>query len=435
MTHFSDHGPINSLLEKIADDIRVAGETCPSLNRRELVDTLLAKVIARVRGFAEAQWADLNEQVKIGLALSSEKEVDRLFEMIVDEARRCCNADGGTLYIKNSDNGALDFVIAQNDSLKIRMGGSGDRICWPAVPLVDGEGNENHRNVSAHCALVGEAINIADVYEAPGFDFNGTKEFDSRTGYRSRSMLVMPLRDHEEEVVGVLQLLNAKDRLSGEVGPFGAEDVARGMSLASQAAIALTKMRLLRELENLLFAFLQTIAHAIDEKSPYTSGHIVRVAEITEQLIEAVNGTEQGGLADVVFNEQELAEIRMAAWLHDVGKITTPEHIIDKATKLETIHDRIELVRYRVEILKRDAEIHRLRKALAATGGDEALPEVPDQSVLDEHLAFLEKVNVGGEFLSDASIERVKSLAGMMLTVGGREIPLLNDEEIMNLVV
>jgi len=429
MDRFCNHASFNELLAGIADEIRAV------VVQRDVADALADKVLGEVRIFFAEQVSHLDQLVKIGRALSAEKDIGRLFEMIVSEAQRYCNADGGTLYIRNDARDALDFVVVRNDTLGVRMGGGGDRITWPAVPLRGGEGKENHRNVSAHCALVGKAVNIADVYCAEGFDFDGTKEYDAKSGYRSRSMLLVPLRDHEDEVVGVLQLLNAKDRKSGRVGPFPEEDVGRVMSLASQAAIALTKMRLIGELENLLMSFLQVIAHAIDEKSPYTSGHILRVAELTEQLVELVNGADEGRLADVCFCEQEVAEIRMAAWMHDIGKITTPEHVIDKGTKLETIHDRIELVRHRVEILKRDAEIHRLRTALAKAGGADTLAEVPEHSVLDDQMAFLEKVNIGGEFLPDASIERVKSLADLKLSVGGREIPLLSEEEIMNLIV
>ncbi len=422
------HASIDDLLGAIADDINAA------VAQREVATKLAEKILCRVGAFSEEQLAHLDQLVKIGAALSAEKDIGHLFEMIVGEAQRYCNADGGTLYIYNDDGNALNFVIARNDTLGIRMGGTGDRITWPPVPLMDAAGKENHRNVSAYCALVGEAVNIADVYSAEGFDFHGTKEFDARTGYRSQSMLLVPLRDHEDEVVGVLQLLNAKDHLSDAVVPFPVADVERVTSLASQAAIALTKMRLLRELESLLMAFLQVIAHAIDEKSPYTSGHILRVAEITEKLVETINGSVEGRFASVHFDDEEADEIRMAAWMHDIGKITTPEHVIDKSTKLETIYDRIELIRCRVEILKRDAEIRRLRAALVEAGG-KVPPEVPEHSVLDDHLAFLETVNVGGEFLSDASAERVKDLAGMKLTVGSREIPLLNDEEVVNLMI
>ncbi|MFA6283334.1 MAG: GAF domain-containing protein, partial [Desulfurivibrionaceae bacterium] len=212
----------------------------------EIVAGLAERVAQEIREFSEGQSDHIYQLVKIGLGLSSEKNIDRLLERIVREARNFTNADGGTLYIRESERDILDFAIVQNDSLGVFMGGSGEVISWPSVPLRLGDNGENHRNVSAHCALTGEPVNISDVYDAEGFDFQGTRDFDASTGYRSRSMLVIPLRDHEDEVIGVLQLLNAKDRETGAVVPFPVHEVGMVMSLASQAAIALTKMRLVR---------------------------------------------------------------------------------------------------------------------------------------------------------------------------------------------
>ncbi|MDH3393662.1 MAG: GAF domain-containing protein [Desulfobulbaceae bacterium] len=435
MMNLSEHAAITELLAKIEADIRLSAEHLSSKDAQQLIDNLHGTVLREVRLFAEEQISRVDELVRIGLALSAEKEIDHLFEMIVSEARRNCNADGGTLYIRNEGENVLDFVIAQNDTLHIRMGGSGDQITWPSVPLSKRDGTENHRNVSAHCALVGKAINIEDVYVAEGFDFDGTKQFDASTGYRSKSMLLVPLRNHEDEVVGVLQLLNARDRQSGEVVPFPVDDEERIMSLASQAAIALTKIRLVQDLENLLFAFLQSIGHAIDEKSPYTNGHIIRVAELSEKLAEVVDVTTDGPYGGVAYSPDQLTEIRLAAWMHDVGKITTPEHIIDKGTKLETLSDRIEVIRHRIEILKRDVEIRRLRKALQDAGGEQPVVESEEVASLENDLTFISMVNNGCEFLADEALTRIKSLQKVSLSVDGRQIPLLSDDEAENLSV
>jgi HD-GYP domain-containing protein (c-di-GMP phosphodiesterase class II) len=312
-------------------------------------------------------------------------------------------------------------------------GGGGEHIDWAPVSLRNAEGHENHRNVSAHCALIGAAVNIDDVYGAD-FDFEGTREFDAKTGYRSKSMLLVPMRDHEDNVIGVLQLLNAQDPLTGEIvgfGEFGVDDIT---SLASQAAIAITNVRLVKELEALLAAFLKVIATAIDEKSPYTSGHVANVSELTLRIAEEVNKDQQGKFAEVDFSEDELAELKMAAWLHDIGKITTPEHVVDKSTKLETIFDRIELIKTRVEILKRDAEIKRLKAELDGNGVDcDGLSDGVKQFA--ELLTFLEGVNIGGEYLSDEKIEKIKKLSEEGYEMNGASVSLLNDEEIENLSV
>ncbi|MEN8141998.1 MAG: HD domain-containing phosphohydrolase [Thermodesulfobacteriota bacterium] len=402
------------------------------LKGSELMRELPAEVLNEVREFSEGQLARIKELVKIGMALSAEKKLERLLEMIVTEARRFTNADGGTLYIKN-DRDQLEFKIIQNDSLGVRVGGTGEHITWQPVPLQDAQGNENHNNVSAHCALIGEAINIEDVYDAD-FDFQGTRKFDANTGYRSKSMLLVPMRGHENEVIGVLQLLNSRDIETGEVIAFDDLEIDDITSLASQAAIAITNVRLVGELEVLLDAFLEVIATAIDEKSPYTGGHISNVAELTLRLAEAVNNEQNGSFSGVSFSEEELAELKMAAWLHDIGKVTTPEYVVDKATKLQTIYDRIELIKSRVEILKRDVEIRKLKAKLAENGIE---PDGAEEEWrrLDEMAGFMEEVNVGGEFLSDDKVDSIRQIAQTLLLVEGRQAPLLSDDEVLNLSI
>lgn len=423
-------------MQKVAQGIEdYAGRAMVDVPK-EVVAGLADLVVQEVREFSEGQGNHLYQLVKIGLGLSSEKNIDRLLEKIVREARNFTHADGGTLYIKADEREELDFAIVQNDSLRVFMGGSGEVISWPSVPLRLEDNQENHRNVSAHCALTGEPVNISEVYDAEGFDFQGTRDFDASTGYRSHSMLVIPLRDHEDEVIGVLQLLNAKDRETGAVVSFPEHEVGMVMSLASQAAIALTKMRLVRGLENLLDAFVRTIGDAIDEKSPYTAGHVFRVANLTEQIALEVNRATTGKFAPISFSADELAEIRMAAWLHDVGKITTPEHLMDKATKLHSIFDRIELIRLRVEISRLNDEVARLENEPCSRKETRPLaPPVAREEEWQEIINFLDAINLGGEGLSAASIEKVQRLAGITYAMCGMELPLLAPDEVENLCV
>jgi GAF domain-containing protein len=241
--------------------------------------------------------------IQIGVALSGEKDINRLLEIIVEEARKLTNADAGTLYIMSDDETELLFSIIQNNSLNIRMGGTGDAITWPPVKLKNNDGSINKANVSAYAAVSGKIINIADVYDAQGFNFEGTKKFDKNTGYRSKSMLVLTLRNHENDIIGVLQLLNALDPATGEVIKFSSESQELILSLASQAAVALSNSRLIHDLENLLESFIKTIASTIDEKSPYTGGHIRRVAELTMAIAEKINKTRQKPFAAVKFSD------------------------------------------------------------------------------------------------------------------------------------
>ena len=205
----------------------------------------------------------------------------------------------------------------------------------------------NKESVSGYVAVTGEILNITDVYTEEGQHFEGPRNYDRMTGYHTHSMLVMPMRDHEDQVIGVLQLLNSLDPDSGESMAFSAEDVALIESLASQAAVAINNVRLIEDTEALFESFVQVMATAIDERSPYTGGHIRRVAELTVVMAHAINSCDEGVFADVKFSDEELEELRLAAWMHDIGKITTPEWVVDKPTKLTTIFDRVELVRTR----------------------------------------------------------------------------------------
>ncbi len=402
------------------------------------INQLLNRPVSDAKEFTENQFREIRKLTEIGVALSAVKDIDRLLEMIVDEARSFTNADGGTLYIMSDDETELQFAIVQNGTLNVRMGGTGEKISWNPVRLKAVDGSPNYANVSAYAALSGEVVNINDVYDAKGFNFEGTRKFDEGTGYRSRSMLVVPMRNHENDIIGVLQLLNAKDRTTGDFVEFSMESQNMTLALASQAAVALTNNRLIRDLENLLESFIRSIAAAVDEKSPYTGGHVRRVAELTMAVAAKLNSAEEGPFAGLRLNEDELKELRIAAWLHDVGKITTPEHVVDKATKLERIYDRIDLVKTRYEIIKRD---HIIANGSAHEDGGEAariersLDEDGFFRVLEEEMEFLGGANIGGEFMSDAAIERVRAIASRTYDVNGEERPLVTEEELKNLSI
>ena len=219
----------------------------------------------------------LNE---IGMALSTESDSNKLFEMILEEAKNITNADGRTLYSKDED-GNLKFEILRNDSMKTIMGGSSKvDIPFDPVRLWIDDSTPNQSNVSAYVALTGETVNIEDAYKEEGFDFSGTKSYDSKTGYHSKSFLTVPLKNHEHEIIGVMQLINARDE-NGEVISFDNDMQEQVESLASQGAVALTNKKLVGELKTLFEAFIQLIATAIDKKSEYTGGHCSRVPVIT----------------------------------------------------------------------------------------------------------------------------------------------------------
>jgi len=231
-----------------------------------------------------------------------------------------------------------------------------------------------------------------------------------------------------------LQLLNAQDQATGSVVNFSLEYQEMTLSLASQAAVALTNNRLIHDLEHLLESFIKTIATAIDEKSPYTGGHVRRVAGLTMTIANKINEKNEGPFASIKFSEDQMRELRMAAWLHDIGKITTPEYVVDKSTKLEKIHDCIADVKTRFEVLKLECKLAMQEPKSCNTG--KSVGEYEKEIIaLDEECQFLAMSNRGDEFTKDEMIERIKSIGKRKWRAGSQTLPLLSDDEIYNLSV
>jgi HD-GYP domain-containing protein (c-di-GMP phosphodiesterase class II) len=353
----------------------------------------------------------------IGIALSQERDINTLLETILVAAKNLTRADGGTLYRLEADK--LQFEIVRTDSLSIAMGGtSGNPVPFYPIPLHDKDGRPNNTMIAAYAALNHKTVNVADAYTEEGFDFSGTRNFDKRTGYRSTSFLTVPMKNHEGDIIGVLQLLNATDPTSNRVTSFTEEDQRLAESLASQAAIALTNRLLIQQLEVLFESLIGLINTAIDEKSPYTGGHCKRVPTLTMMLAEAADRATEGALADFRMSDKDRYELKIAGLLHDCGKITTPVHVVDKATKLQTIYDRIELVATRFEVLKRDAEIEMLHaKIRALAAEDDASTHRAQEAYLskiaqyDDDREFLRRTNIGGERMRAEDQARVSQIA------------------------
>jgi HD-GYP domain-containing protein (c-di-GMP phosphodiesterase class II) len=375
--------------------------------------TMKGTLSSETAKLAEAQ-LKLKKIVETGIALSTEKDSNALCQKILDTAKELTDADGGTLYLLNENETFLDFNIMLNDTLGTRFGGTSGRAIPPGlrVQLFQDGGDENHHNVASHAFLTGETVNIQDAYNDDRFDFSGTKKFDEANGYRSQSFLTIPLKPMGGEVLGCLQLINAKGPDGKTNVPFTQDMQDFVEALAASAATAIYNRHLLDDLEQLFDAIIDVINGALGRKSPYTGGHCERVPVIAKMLAEATSAVTEGPLAGFSLDDRGMREFELAAKLHDVGKVTTPEYVVDKSTKLETIYNRIHEVRTRFEVLYRDALIRRHEAVLAdpsqAARADAELAAF--KATLDAEWAFLALSNQGGEFLSPEKIERIKTI-------------------------
>ena len=402
----------------------------------ENLNTLLNSVIDEVSNYAERLGGQIKKMSDIGRALSGVHDLNTLLEMIVDQARNFTNADAGTLYIVEDN--TLRFQIVQNDSLKIRMGGkSGESIPFPPVELKES-------NVSAFVALKGVSVNIPDVYDTDLFDFTGPKKFDQSTGYRSKSMLVVPMRNHENDIIGVLQLLNATNPISNEVIAFSQDYENLSESLASQAAVSITNAKLIANMTELFEAFVKVMATAIDEKSPVTGGHIRRVADLTLTMAEVIHDIDEGHFKDKTFSPDQMYELRIAAYMHDIGKVTSPVEIVEKAKKLQTIFDRIQYVRLRmayiIQKIKLEGQEAKI-KILQNGSSPEKLNSIEKETLeklmeIEEIQRFINKCNEPGEFLDDEILVRLKEVSEKTyIDDAGEQQPFLTADELVNLSI
>jgi HD-GYP domain-containing protein (c-di-GMP phosphodiesterase class II) len=357
-------------------------------------------ILKRTKELVAAQ-DRLENLVATGIELGREHDRMALLRKILLGGKTLLNCDAGTLYLV-TDHKTLRFALRTRD----------DTLPSFEIPLYDESGAPVERYMASWCALHNEPVVVDDVYAETRFDISGTRKMDADTGYRTVSMLTVPLSPRDGEVIAVLQFLNAIDPETGQVVPFPA-DLARFVTaMAAQAAVALDNHQLIETQKELLEAIIKLIAGAIDAKSHYTGGHCERVPELGMMLAEAACAAQDGPLADFNFrNEDEWREFRIGAWLHDCGKVTTPDFVIDKACKLETIHNRIHEVRTRFEVLLRDARIEQLEAVAAGTPPGKAQARYDERRArLADDFAFVAECNLGTEFMATESIERLKSI-------------------------
>lgn len=372
---------------------------------------------------------------KIGIALSSETNLSRLVELIVREARYFTNADAGSLYLVDLDKNCLHFEVAQNDTLKKRA--DLKPITFKPYSL-----SLTKNSIAGYVAITGETLNIPDVYNLPpeaGFEFN--RDFDKRNKYRTKSMLLVAMKDTEGKIIGVLQLINSTDR-QGKVVSFHPNIESLVSSLASQAAVAIKNAQLIKEIKAVFEALIQYSVSAIDARSPFTAGHSKRVATYTMSLARAINDTHEGPYANVSFSTAQLEELNYAAWLHDIGKIGVREGVLDKRTRLsdaemEALTNRFENIKASAINETQGQKIDLFhRKGKNATEIRELDRELKNRiKQTKEDLAFIKKINTGN-FLTESELKQLKEIHQKnYLDLEGQKRNCLTDFEFENLSV
>lgn len=328
--------------------------------------------------------------LEIGIQLTAERDYDELLAKIIGCAMELTECDGGTLYLFEKD--CLQFWIMKNKSLGIDQKGTKDEK-YPPVTM-------DEKNICAYAAIHREFLNIEDAYSSSQFDFSGPREYDKLTGYRTKSMLVFPLISHEEKLIGVVQLINAKNA-EGEIIPFGKDCEKVLQSLGSQAAVAVANMRFVQEIEDLMISITQVFTDAIDTRIPYNYYHSRNVYLYVKLLVEYINDQYAAGKTDKHYTPAERDELLMAALMHDIGKLVIPNDIIDKTTrlggKLELVLERFERLAllYNIDYLQgrisKDKWIEKKNYFLDARERVEEINRKPRLS--EEDLAYIQNMS------------------------------------------
>ena len=314
----------------------------------------------RARAEAASRGREIGELTRIGVALGTERDLDTLLDLILTQSRRITSSDAGSLYLIEGEPGEkrLRFRLAQTYSK-------------PEAPFVEFTMPMDRTSLAGYAAVTGEPLVIDDAYFLPpDVEYTINRSFDERYGYRTKSMLVIPMKDHKEQVIGVLQLINRKRSLDAvlatpaaveqQVVPFSKRTVELVTALAGQAAVAIENSQLYREIERLFEGFVQAAVRAIEQRDPTTFGHSGRVANMTVSLAAVVDKAGDGPYSGLTFTREQLREIRYAGLLHDFGKVGVREQVLVKAKKLYPL--QLELIRQRHDFVRRSAEREFWRK-------------------------------------------------------------------------
>ena len=408
-------------------------------------EVLARQEAQRARLEASSRSRELSELTRIGMALTTERNLNTLLDLILSQARRMTDADAGSLYlVEEPDDGPkrLRFKLSQNHSR-------------PEIPFVEFTIPFDQTSIAGYVASTAEPLVIDDVYELPpGVAYSFNRSFDQKYGYRTKSMLALPMTDHKEQIIGVLQLINRKrdfesrlttpDDFDREVTRFTRRTVELVSSLAGQAAVSIENSQLYESIERLFDGFVKAAVTAIEQRDPTTFGHSGRVATMTVELAAAVDRAPDGSYRHVRFTREELREIRFAGLLHDFGKVGVREQVLVKAKKLYT--PDLTLVKQRYAFIRRTAErdFERQRAEYLAGRGPEGYEAFVRElkAEHDRRLAeldrFMQLVTESNEpsVLPEGSFEELLRFAEAYYDdLEGRPQPYLTDDEVRFLTI
>lgn len=354
---------------------------------------------------------ELKEIVDIGIAITSEKDENVLQNKILDLAMRAVRCDAGTLYICKDNK--LVFRIMKTISRDISLGEDGNQIEIPPVPMTE-------ENVCAYAAIHKELINVEDVYSDDRFEFKGPRRYDNITGYRTKSMLVLPMENCEGTVIGVLQLMNAISD-DGRTVTFDKNDEYVIKTLGSQAAVSITNMLHVKEIKKQMYSFVEAFSTIIDARSPYNASHTMKVRNYVNLVVDEINRLYDEGEGIEYFDDNRREQLLLAASLHDIGKIVVPREIMNKSTRLEK---NIDEIKKRFTLIEAYYEIDQLKNIITM---DEYKLE---KQFLEESFQLIEKINTI-EYVTDALIEQVHKIAHHSYhKAGGETIQYLTPYEL-----
>ncbi len=358
---------------------------------------------------------ELMKVLDTGIALSKEKDRNKLLGMILDASMDMARCDAGTLYMNKE--GYLHFKVMRTISMNVDKGRNGEEIDIPPVPIVP-------QNICAYTVLSGKPLNIPDVYASSEFDFSGPLNYDKITGYHTGSMLTIPLINQEDEAVGVMQLINAMDE-KGNMVEF-APDIERViLSLASQAAIAMSNIQYMEEIKNQMWSFTEAMAEAIDARTPYNANHVRNVAMYAGKLADYINELHEEGLEEASFSKERKEQLILSALLHDLGKMAVPTKVMNKATRLE---EKLGDIQSRLEIFRLKYKIQLLEGKISEQKFSELTKTV------DDVIALVNDVNSSG-FLDDEKEARLREAFLYKFSEDGHEEPFFTEEEKEDLLI